>query len=153
MTDRAHSIADALVQARARETALEVYLDAIRTGSTEREAAAKAGRARTTIASWIAADPELVQREEAARTEYLDGVRAHVERIAGGDFGDAKAAAVQVKAATWLLEKRDPDRFGQRVKQEHTGANGGPITLERAPTAEEARAAAERVLAATKGGE
>jgi hypothetical protein len=31
-------------------------------------------------------------------------------------------------ANAWLLERTNPDEFGQKQRVEHTGANGGPIT-------------------------
>lgn len=31
------------------------------------------------------------------------------------------------RAAAWFLERRCPEEFGQRLKLEHTGADGGPV--------------------------
>ncbi len=128
---------DDKIQTRAREA--DVYIAAIRAGATEREAAAKAGVPRSAMASRVRADEALAQREEEARVAYLDEVRGHVEKIAAGDFEDARAAAVQVSASTWLLSKRDPDRFGQRSKQDVaiSGGEGGPVQVERVLSPEE----------------
>lgn len=94
-----------------------------------------AGIPRSTITGWVAANDELQAEEDAAREEYLQSRRDIVEGIARGQLPDVRDAAqqarVQLAAATWLLEKRDPERFGQRTrvdsKNEHTGPNGAPL--------------------------
>lgn len=102
----------------------DIYLRALRNGSTERAAAAMAGVSRGTIARWIDADEGKQVEEEAARQEYLDSLRGEVDYAARTKERDAW------KAAAWLLERRDPDQWKQRTSSELTGAAGGPMRVE-----------------------
>ena len=137
-------------QARAREgdARWEAYLEAIRGGATERAACALAGLPRSTLSEWVK-DPETQAEEDLARETYLEEVRGRVEAIARGVDSESKAAAaaaaVELRANTWLLEKRDPDRFGARIatKNEHSGPGGGPIATVQMPPANDAAALAE----------
>lgn len=101
----------------------DVYVRAIRSGATERAAAAMAGVSRATITRWVQADEQRQLEEDAAREAYLDELRNEIDEAARTKDRDAW------KAAAWLLERRDPDRWKQRTASELTGARGGPVQV------------------------
>lgn len=131
-------VTDDLTQTRARDPRWPKYLDALRDGATERAAAVLAGIPRSTITSWVKADDDLQAEEDAAREEYLSSRREIVEDIARGAVLDAQQARVRLAASTWLLEKRDPERFGQRTKSEISGPSGAPLQVQSLPASREA---------------
>lgn len=110
-------------RARVSSSPWEVYLKALRVGMTERGAAAMAGVSKTTITRWVNDDPAKQAAEDEARETYLDSLRVEIEDAARTKERDAW------KAAAWLLERRDPDRWKQRTASELTGKEGGPVQV------------------------
>ena len=82
-----------------------------------------AGVSRATITRWVQADEQRQLEEDAAREAYLDELRNEIDEAARTKDRDAW------KAAAWLLERRDPDRWKQRTAAELTGARGGPVQV------------------------
>jgi hypothetical protein len=58
------------------------------------------------------------QDEEDQRTYVLNG--EHVQR-----------SRLRVDTRKWLLSKALPKVYGDKITQEHTGAGGGPVQIER----------------------
>lgn len=114
-------------RARARTTAGEpdfaAYVEARRTGASERRAESVSGVSRDVIRN----HPEWGPRQWAAREEYLEQQRAIVDRISRGEIEDPQQARVMLAAATWALERGDRETYGPSNRQEVSGPNGAPI--------------------------
>jgi len=93
--------------------------DAIRIGATHEDAARSAGICADTISIWKKNKPEFAEMMKRAEAEF----KVSALKIIRG------AAIESWQAAAWLLERKFPDEFGRRMRQEITGANGVEFTM------------------------
>ncbi|GFE96563.1 hypothetical protein [Gluconobacter sp. Gdi] len=80
------------------------------------------------LRKFIRKDPGRVAQYAHARTagaEALEDELLHAARSAGPE--DAAARRLQVDALKWVMSKRAPKVYGDKITQEHTGADGGPL--------------------------
>lgn len=80
------------------------------------------------LRKFIRAEPERVTQYAHARAigaEALEDELLHAARSAGPE--DANARRLQVDALKWVMSKRAPKVYGDKITQEHTGEGGGPI--------------------------
>lgn len=114
---------------RLDETRAEEILRYLRAGNYIETACALAGIHPSTYYRWIERgnDPKAPAkfrefREAATRARAEAEARnvAIVQRAAGTDW----------RAATWYLERSFPTRYGRRDRIEHSGPEGGPISLQ-----------------------
>lgn len=109
----------------------ERILCLIEEGYTIRDIAAMADMpAWDTIRRWIRNDGELSSQYRRAREEATDAMEAEIladARIVDPD----NAAAIKVKAdiIRWSMSRRAPKKYGDKITQEHTGADGGAIQI------------------------
>ena len=101
--------------------------DAIRGGNYANVAAQYAGIGERTFHKWMeraaAGDEPYVQFRQAVKeAEAIAEVRnmALIQQA---------AQAGTWQASAWYLERRYPSRYGRRERLEHSGPEGGPITL------------------------
>lgn len=98
---------------------------ALAAGATHDLAALYAGISRTSFYEWKAkgeaGDPNFTDFSDAIALAEGKGAVELLETIQTA-VKDPK----EWRAATWILERRYPDDYG-KVRQEITGANGGPI--------------------------
>lgn len=113
------------------------------TGTPMGPACERVGVPRSTFNSWQDSDPVLAQQCAHARDMLLDHWAEEVLTVAdepppyvvdlgGGQRLDGAAvqhARLRVDSRKWLLSKLAPKRYGEKVVQEHTGVDGGPITV------------------------
>lgn len=93
---------------------------AIELGATYQMACNYAGIDDTTFTKWKQTKPELVARVRAAEGKAAVKWLAKIEA----------AAADHWQAAAWKLERRYPNDYGKTVQeQQHTGKDGGPLTI------------------------
>lgn len=125
-------------------------------GNDQETAALAAGISKSTHFAWmargrieadrLAANPRLkVKASEAPFVEYLEAVqKARAEAEARLVLLVAKAAQEPKtwQAAAWLLERRDPQRWGRVTRTELTGKGGGPVKQETTTTLSDADLAA-----------
>ncbi len=80
-----------------------------------------------TVRMWAADDREgFYSQYTRARDIGLDCVAEEVFEIA--DHGsDHQRDRLKFDARRWYLSKLAPKRYGDKITQEHTGADGGPI--------------------------
>jgi len=100
-------------RARARETTdagCQAYVEARRSGATERRAESVSGVSRDAVRRHPVYGPEAV----AAHEEYIEGLRALGDRIARGEVEDPQQARVMLAAVMWIVSKRDRENFGDR---------------------------------------
>lgn len=68
------------------------------------------------------ADPKYREFREAITRARAEAEARHVLHV-------EQAARTDWKAAAWFLERSFPTRYGRQQRIEHTGADGGAITL------------------------
>ncbi|HEX7011949.1 MAG TPA: hypothetical protein VF161_04350 [Steroidobacteraceae bacterium] len=85
---------------------------------------------RRTITSWLRLHKEFADLYEIATKEraqaYFDEIIEIADREAT-DKGAVMRDRLRIDARKWCCARMDPERFGDRVMNEHTGAGGGPI--------------------------
>lgn len=101
--------------------------DAIRGGNYASVAAAYAGIGESTYYEWLKRGGE----GESPFAEFAEAIKeaeaqAEVRNVA---LIQQAAQGGTWQAAAWYLERKYPARYGRRDRMEHTGAEGGPITL------------------------
>lgn len=115
----------------------------MQTGMPLGKSCKNAGVPKGTVQGWIAADAAMASQYALAREALLEHWAEEVVTVADDDpaqvvdqNGIARydSAAVQhqrlrVDSRKWLLSKLKPKEYGDKVTQEHTGADGGPITM------------------------
>jgi transposase len=105
----------------------ERLINALRAGNYIETAAAHAGISKVTLYE------RLKRGARAATGADHDFSQAVEKALADAEVLDvaliARAAKENWKAAAWRLQHRFPDRWGQKVQAEVTGAGGGPLTV------------------------
>jgi hypothetical protein len=100
-----------------------------------------AGIGRSTAYDWREDDPGFAAAWDRAVEEATDALEAEARRraIEGIERPITYQGAVtghyreySDRMLELLLRAHRPEKFSERVRNEHTGANGGPIQLERA---------------------
>lgn len=118
--------------------AIATFLDGVRMGLPQREAAARAGWSERSVTWWKQIARDAVDRggkltgRERECVAFLADLRKATADCKAGHLAVITRAAQrdgQWQASAWLLERRFPDEFGRRVV-EVTGADGGPIQVE-----------------------
>lgn len=104
-------------------------------GQGTQEACERSGIARRTYFDWRQQGQEALDRgdTESPYAKFLDATRAaeaafeahHLKTIVEA----AEAGPRTWTAAAWLLERRWPQRWGLRNRQEITGPNGEPVKV------------------------
>lgn len=99
-----------------------------------------------TVYDWIEADPDLAARIARARDIGADAIAEEALSIADTpmpgvittvDEDGTKTVTedmlghrkLQVETRLKLLAKWNPKKYGEKIEQQHTGANGGPIII------------------------
>ncbi|GBQ90885.1 terminase small subunit-like protein [Gluconobacter albidus] len=101
----------------------------IEEGQTIRDIAAMADMpAWDTIRRWIRNDETLSSQYRRAREEATDAMEAEILADARTVNAD-NASAIKVRAdiIRWAMSRRAPKKYGDKITQEHTGADGGPL--------------------------
>lgn len=90
------------------------------------------GIAESTFYAWIASDAELAEEYARARLAVSYAGEAELERInrraLDGEV-DPKAANVASQNVRWLMGRRNPKVYGDKITQEQVGRDGGPIAM------------------------
>ncbi|OAE37652.1 hypothetical protein [Agrobacterium tumefaciens] len=100
--------------------------------SSVEKAVAEVGIAECTFYAWLAADDELAEEYARARKAiaYRDetAIENIVRQAEQGQI-DPAAARVAIDGRKWLAGKRNPKVYGDKIVQEQTGKDGGPIAM------------------------
>lgn len=83
----------------------------------------------STVFEWLADKPEFAEQYAHARDAQADALADEIVDIADTEE-DAAKARVRVDARKWVASKLKPKRYGDRVTNEHTGAEGGAISIQ-----------------------
>lgn len=127
----------------------------------------------STVFKWLREIPEFTQQYTRAKEESADVLAEDIISIADDgtndtykrDLGDGteseevnfdhiQRSKLRVEARKWIAAKLKPKKYGDKIQQEHVGANGGPLFVIQAPKRiddltewqKEAQAEAERML-------
>lgn len=109
---------------------VDAFCDRICAGETQHAIAQSLGVGVATVCRWIAADPERSARVREAR---IAAARAYDEMAEQGlmnaedPFQLAKAKEL-AHHYRWKSAKADPRQYGDKVQQELTGPDGGPVS-------------------------
>jgi hypothetical protein len=79
---------------------------------------------------WLANNKEFRDQYARAREVQADVLADEILDIAD-DSSDPAKARVQIDARKWLAGKLRPKVYGDKVSQEITGADGGPVQVTR----------------------
>jgi len=111
---------------------ITVILASMEEGLSLRKAAKAAGVSPQSFLRAVDASPELQEHYAGARARMLDAQAEELEDI--GERAANAESAVEVAGLRlladnrkWLLSKLAPKKYGDKVTQELTGADGGPI--------------------------
>ncbi len=91
---------------KATQKTINIILDAISDGLTQREAAILAGISEDTISNWKGQDSDF---SEQIRQKQIECKRKHLKNI-------EKASETNWKASVWWLERKYPDEFSPNNK-------------------------------------
>ena len=83
---------------------------------------------KSTVFRWLAAYPDFRDQYAHARESQADAIADEILNIAD-EADDAAKARVQIDARKWLAGKLRPKVYGDKITQEHTGANGVPLEI------------------------
>jgi hypothetical protein len=81
---------------------------------------------RHTVTNWAKGTPELQAQYDAACTAREETYFEQIIEIADTADDPAKARN-QIEARKWTLARMNRKKYGEHVKQEITGADGGPL--------------------------
>jgi hypothetical protein len=98
-------------------------------GKSVREACKAPGMPnRATFMRWARSNPELQAQYDRAYIDYEHSVLDDIHFIADTEK-DVRRATVMIDARKWDLKIRNRKRFGDQMRNEHSGEGGGPITF------------------------
>lgn len=113
------------------DDAESAILEIIRSGGTLDEAAEAAKVNARTVLRWLEADDEFRRKYAQAREDQGDWFADKIASIALDPAREGSDITARVNALKWLAGKRKPKVYGDKVTNEHTGADGGPIQVSR----------------------
>jgi hypothetical protein len=83
---------------------------------------------RATLLRWIAVDNDFATKCARARLMQADTMDDMVLDIIGEvDEDNAQAMKVKLSAIQWRASKLNPKKYGDKIQQEVTGADGAPL--------------------------
>lgn len=102
----------------------ERFLQAIGIGATYEDACQYAGISFQTLMNWE-------KRREKEFVDFFESISAAEGRATIGWLAILeKHASIDPKWAAWKLERRHPDKWGNRQKHEHSGKVDSTVTLQ-----------------------
>lgn len=89
----------------------------------------------STVMQWLDRKPmfaEMYARAKEAQADLMAGRIVEIADSAGAE--DVNVARLRVDARKWVAAKLKPRKYGERVAQELSGPEGGPIVYSRVET-------------------
>jgi len=115
--------------------ALAAYiLKELASGRSLRSICSESGMpAESTVRLWVTDDREGFSAQYArAREAQVDAMAEDILEIADvGNEEDTQRAKLRIDARKWLMSKIAPKKYGDKVMNEHSGPDGGPIPVRR----------------------
>ena len=85
---------------------------------------------RSTVYQWLEKHPEFADRYARARARQADTFADDIIAIADEKDEDANSRRIRIDARKWLAGKQRPKVYGDKVTQEVSGPDGGPVQIE-----------------------
>lgn len=82
--------------------------------------------AMSTIFKWLTIHPMFAEQYARARDEQAETLADEITFIADTEE-DVQRARVRIDARKWVAGKLKPKKYGEKIQQEVTGKDGGPI--------------------------
>ena len=87
---------------------------------------------KAAVFRWLSEWPEFADQYARAREEQAETLADELVAIADGHGGEDSAVLtardrLRVDARKWVASKLKPKKYGDRIQQELSGPNGGPI--------------------------
>lgn len=104
-------------------------IELIESGESERAACEQAGIARSTFrttALRVGSGDQYARGLTALAHSQAEALEKTIDDMRAGTI-DAQMARVEIDARKWFASKFLPKQYGDKITQEHTGADGGPI--------------------------
>jgi hypothetical protein len=121
----------------AKEAITSTVLEAMREGSSLRQACIEAGVSVSCFMVWVGADAAIqeqyIHAREALMDKMADDILKYADEAVGmtdngsTDSGAVQKQKLQVDARKWLLSKLAPKKYGEKVENTVVGAEGGPV--------------------------
>jgi len=110
----------------------EQILEGLMDGMSLREICLRDGFPnRSTVVRWQASMPEFAAKCARAREVQADLMDDKILETADACTPEtAQADRVKIAAYQWRASKLKPKVYGDKIQQEHSGANGGPLVFE-----------------------
>lgn len=84
----------------------------------------------STVYRWLQTNQDFRDRYELARAEQADTLADQLTDIADNATPEnVQVARLRVDARKWIAAKLKPKKYGDKVQNEVTGANGGPLVV------------------------
>ncbi|WP_210265292.1 hypothetical protein [Ensifer canadensis] len=102
--------------------------------------------AASTVFLWLSKHREFSEqyaRAQADRTAYW---AEEIVEISDDEKTETQRARLKVDTRKWLMSKMAPKKFGERVSNEISGPNGGPVRFDVSGMSDEQLAALESAL-------
>lgn len=87
-----------------------------------------------TVLRWVGENDEFRDHYARAREIQAETLADAIVSIADDVTPDPSAVAkarLQVDSRKWVASKLLPKKYGDKITQEHTGADGGPVQVQR----------------------
>ena len=81
----------------------------------------------TTVYRWMIQRENFGTAYARARLEQADTLADEIQAIADDESIPSDSRRIRVDARKWIAAKLKPKTYGERVVNEHTGVDGGPI--------------------------
>ena len=113
-----------------RERLLIAVFTRMKNGQSLMQACAAENVPESTIRYWADRDDDTSAEYARARGSLID---SHVNELLSisDTEPDAARARVQIDTRKWIMSKLMPKKFGDKIQNEHTGQDGGPIRIAR----------------------
>jgi hypothetical protein len=83
---------------------------------------------RSTVLRWLASNDDFAAKCARARELQADTIFDDIQDVADtGNAEDVQRAKLRVSTMQWRAAKLAPKKYGDKIVQEHTGANGAAL--------------------------
>lgn len=97
-------------------------------GKTIRQISAHFNVAASSIIRWVTSTPQYAEQYTRARDASADSFESEIiEAAMSTDSESAAGDRVKIDALKWVAARRAPKRYGDKVQQEITGADGAAL--------------------------
>lgn len=84
---------------------------------------------KAVVFRWLGGNDAFRDQYTRAREAQAEALADEITQIADEEPDPARAR-VRVDARKWVASKLKPKKYGDKVTQEHTGPDGGPVQIE-----------------------